>query len=519
MIRALKNHRTSSLAFFFVSIVCITMVVLEIVNAAMNRSAELKETTESLSNVTFAVAQHANETFKETDIVLVGVIERLKHDGSNAATIARTHELLSTRVRELPQLNGVFVYDENGAWLVTSQAKLESKFNNSDREYFQYHRSHADNAPHIGPPVRSRSTGRWILTISRRVNKPDGSFGGVVLATIEMAYFQKFFDHFAIGENGAILLAQLDGTLLYRRPLRENMIGKSIAGASIYRDNASKNFSGSATIKSVQDGVIRINAYRHLDDYPVFIAVALAKEEVLADWVKDTYFRGIIVATLLLVFAYIGTRMVAQVKHRELAEKEANEARQKVESLNKTLERLAMQDGLTGLANRRHFDQTLAAELARVSRDGHALSLIMIDVDHFKLYNDRYGHLKGDECLQSLAGAIMATLNRPGDLAARYGGEEFAIVLPNCNASGAAVIAERIRQCICDLAIAHVDNEGQIVTISLGVSTLQRPSNHKAPASDLLDSADHALYESKANGRNRVTSHFFLFPQSKVCAA
>jgi len=519
MTRSLQNHRTSSLALFFVGIVCLTLVVLEIVNAVMDRNAELKETTESLSNVTFAVAQHANETFKEADIVLVGVLERLKHEVRNETAITRTHELLSSRVEELPQLDGIFVYDENGAWIVTSQAKLESRFNNADREYFQYHRTHADNEPHIGPPIQSRSTGRWILTISRRINKPDGSFGGVVLATIKMSYFQNFFDHFEIGQHGAMLLAHSDGTLLYRRPLFENSIGKYLGAASIYRDYSSKNSFGSATIKSAQDGVIRINVYRHLDDYPLFIAVALAKDEVLADWLKDTYFRGIAASTLLLVFAFFGSRMVAQVKRREQAEKDANQARQKVEILNQTLERLAMQDGLTGIANRRHFDHILAAELARATREGHPLSLIMIDVDHFKLYNDRYGHLKGDECLQSVAVAINAALNRPGDLAARFGGEEFAIVLPNCNTKGAAVIAERIRLCICDLAITHVDNQGEIVTISLGVSTLQRPGKHTDPASDLLDCADHAMYESKANGRNRVTAHFFNFPHAEICAA
>lgn len=501
----IKKSAASTLTLFFVSVVCVTLITLEIVNAVRERNIQLKEAMASLTNVAFALAHNANETLREADLVLGGVVERLEYDGVNAATIARTHQLLVMRVTELPQINGIFVYDENGTWIVTSQQRLETNFNNSDREYFLYHRSHADSASHIGPPIRSRSTGRWIFTLSRRVDKSDGSFGGVVIATIDMAYLQKIYAQIDIGEDGAIVLGQLNGTMFLRRPLLADSIGKSLKDAAIYRDYASKNVAGNSTIKSAQDGVVRINSYRRLDNYPMFVAVAMAKEEVLNNWSKDTFYRGITTSCLLIVFAFIGTKMVALVKRREQAEKKSNDSLLKIEILNKTLEQQAMQDGLTGLANRRHFDYTLTSELTRASRDATPLSLIMIDVDYFKLYNDSYGHFKGDECLKNIARAVRSSLNRPSDLAARYGGEEFGVILPNTDASGALAIAEQIRVSVRQLEIEHRKNANGLVTISLGVSTWNRTNMVSLP-SDLIESADNALYESKNTGRDRVTA-------------
>jgi len=511
-----KNSSVSSLAFVFVGIVLLTIAGLEVWKALQERDLQLKETSASVNNVAFALAQQANETLKEADIVLVGILERLRHDGVGPATIERTHNILAIRVKELAQLNGIFVYDENGNWIVTSQDKLETKFNNSDREYFLYHRDHDDTGPYIGLPIQSRSTGRWILTISRRVSKPDGSFGGVALATLDMSYFQKFYENFHIGNSGAILLGLMKGTMIVRRPLLEDSIGKSLANASVYRDFASKTFSGNALIKSAQDGVVRINSFRRLDDYPLFVAVAMSQAEVLADWRTDTLLRGGTVLVLMGGLIFVGRKLVVQIKRRESAEYQSRIARLEVEDLNWSLEQLAMQDGLTGLANRRHFDHMLAIELARSVRDQMPVSLLMLDVDHFKLYNDNYGHLRGDACLKKIAVALRASLRRPSDLAARYGGEEFAVILPNCDAEGALSVAELIRLEVHQLELEHRSNPQGVVTVSLGVSTLECPSKMALP-SDLIEAADGALYESKHKGRDQVTSFVSLPSNAATC--
>ncbi len=160
-------------------------------------------------------------------------------------------------------------------------------------------------------------------------------------------------------------------------------------------------------------------------------------------------------------------------------------------------------DGLTSIANRRRFDQFLQHEWNRALRNGHPLSLVMMDVDFFKRYNDRYGHTAGDDCLICVARALQHVMKRAVDLVARYGGEEFAAILPETPAEGACKVAERIRQAVMDIGIPHMDNEAAAqVTLSLGVATMV-PQRELEPG-DLIRAADQALYAAKKAGRNRV---------------
>ncbi len=165
------------------------------------------------------------------------------------------------------------------------------------------------------------------------------------------------------------------------------------------------------------------------------------------------------------------------------------------------LEKLASRDGLTGVANRRSFDEKLSNEWKRDRRGRNSLSLLMLDVDHFKRYNDNYGHQTGDRCLQQIAGALEDVVHRPGDMVARYGGEEFAVILSSTDPTGASAVAQRILDRIAALSIPHGASEVGRVSLSIGVSTAQ-PTNEKQPAS-LIAAADKALYRAKDNGRNR----------------
>jgi diguanylate cyclase (GGDEF)-like protein len=167
---------------------------------------------------------------------------------------------------------------------------------------------------------------------------------------------------------------------------------------------------------------------------------------------------------------------------------------------NRALELLALEDALTGLANRRQFDLFLQAEMGRATRNQESLALLMLDVDNFKRFNDQYGHLAGDECLRAISTIIQSNIKRPGDLAARYGGEEFAVVLPNTDYVGAFLVAEKIRRAVLQAGIQHNESTEGIVTVSLGVSAFSPTS--ETSSDDLINTADKSLYVAKTSGRN-----------------
>lgn len=178
---------------------------------------------------------------------------------------------------------------------------------------------------------------------------------------------------------------------------------------------------------------------------------------------------------------------------------------------NRKLEHLSNTDSLTGIYNRRNFDEYLERSWKMGARSGTPLSLILLDIDFFKDYNDTYGHQGGDDCLRSIAKAIKGVIHRPGDLLARYGGEEFAVILPETESTAAISIAETICREVEALEIGHENSQiGRFVTLSLGVSTIY-PAVKGPSATTLVESSDEALYEAKREGRNRVKSRTFEY--------
>ena len=188
---------------------------------------------------------------------------------------------------------------------------------------------------------------------------------------------------------------------------------------------------------------------------------------------------------------------------RDEAHRALRESQQQLMEINLVLQRLMNSDGLTGLSNRRHFDEYLEMEWRRAMREQSQLSLLMIDVDYFKAYNDSFGHLKGDEVLHQVATAIRGGCSRPSDLPARYGGEEFAMVLPSTSSGGARLVAEKIRRSVEAMGIPHTSpTENSVLTVSIGLATMMPQQNEEHRM--LIQSADRALYQAKNAGRNQV---------------
>lgn len=174
----------------------------------------------------------------------------------------------------------------------------------------------------------------------------------------------------------------------------------------------------------------------------------------------------------------------------------------KLDTANQELKRLSASDGLTGIANRRFFDEHISREWRRARRSANCISLMMCDVDHFKLFNDTYGHQAGDDCLRRVAGAIASSLERAADIAARYGGEEFVVVLPETSLSGALIVAEKVRHAVHGLNIMHSASSFGRVTLSIGLAAAIPEVDNSYEA--LILAADRALYHAKHEGRDRV---------------
>jgi diguanylate cyclase (GGDEF)-like protein len=183
----------------------------------------------------------------------------------------------------------------------------------------------------------------------------------------------------------------------------------------------------------------------------------------------------------------------------------------KLDMANQELKRLTSLDGLTSIANRRHFDEVMLREWRRAMRQGEELSILMCDIDFFKAYNDTYGHQSGDECLRKVAQALVGAMDRGGDLLARYGGEEFVAVLPGTTLSGASFVAAQMRQAVNKLALPHTGSPYGHITASFGVASgVAMPETEPQ---DILGAADRALYKAKNAGRNRVFQTTSLDPQ------
>src|SRR5690606_38809674 len=196
-------------------------------------------------------------------------------------------------------------------------------------------------------------------------------------------------------------------------------------------------------------------------------------------------------------------RVRERTRALEARNAELTQLRLALETANQRLKRLVAVDALTGIANRRHFDRALDRELRRARREALPLSLVFLDLDEFKRFNDTYGHSRGDEVLRLVAHTLDETFRRGGDLVARYGGEEFAVVLPGVDGRRAELYAERLRRRVWRLAIPYQASQvADRVTISAGVATV--PPGTIAGADDLLRAADKALYRAKCLGRNRI---------------
>jgi diguanylate cyclase (GGDEF)-like protein len=438
-----------------------------------SRDVETAKASTAASNIAAAITQDITRNVELYDLSLQGVLEGVA-DPEVMALPPRLRQLvLFDRAATAPFLGAIFVLDQGGDITIDSGSVPPRKFNYADREYFKAQAEHPNVGLFISGPLRSRSVGEMVIGLSRRVNKPDGSFGGVVLGTLRLEYIHRLLARMRLGARGSITLFRNDGTILMREPYNEGEIGRVLQPKPLF-DGLKGASEGEYTAVSLYDGVTRLYHYQRVGNTSLVLNVGLSLHDIYADWWRKVIGICCVLAACCAIIVALAVALKKELRRRAAAEA--------------ALVVLAREDSLTGLANRRHFDEVLDAEWLLGLRSRTPLSLLMIDVDRFKAFNDRLGHPAGDGALSALGACFRDVVRRDGDLVARYGGEEFAVILPHTDACGAMNVAEALRRAVAALAIMHPGMDSGAVTVSIGIATLM-PAPEIAVA-DLIAAAD-----------------------------
>ncbi len=452
------------------------------------RADALDRARETSRNVALIAERDIERNIELYGLSLQAVLDGIKDPELMAASPQLQRAALFDRASTARYLGSILVLDAQGNVTLDSLSDEPPKLNFSDRRYFTVHRDSPGVGLYVSAPYRSRlRAGSPSIALSRRISRPDGSFGGVVMVAIRLDYFHSLFSGLRLGPHGSVALIGSDGIMVMRQPYDPEVIGRDIKNASTFRKFASAS-EGSFLDKSTIDGVHRLYYFKHLEHLPLIIMVAEAESDIYATWTRRTLVIGSLMAVLAGAFVALASLLAAQLRRRMRAESE--------------LALLARTDGLTGLNNRRTLGEILDSEWRRARRTRSVFSLLFVDVDRFKAYNDVYGHQAGDDALAAVGKCIAENIRRPADSAARYGGEEFLVVLPDTGQHGAVAIGEQIRLAISELGIEHAASEYGHVTASIGAAAWTPDSDGDVTA--VVRAADRALYAAKATGRNRV---------------
>jgi diguanylate cyclase (GGDEF)-like protein len=448
--------------------------------------------------------QHEEQAVIETSSVarvlesdLSGLVDKVKLALHTVATeqerrLARvggdpraTYQYVASIRANLPEVEAILLSDAEGAIAFAGDFAMEPEPAVGGERYFTRLRDECVSGIVISEPHRNGSKGSRAIDIARRIEFPDGRLAGAAIARVPVDRLVKLLAAVDVGSDGSVVLrGESLGMIARHPPAKAGADG--LPPPDQLRDLVARGeISGWFRAHSRTDGIERVYSYYKVDGYPLHVTVGRATAEYLSHWRRDMGVVALLAAALFAVT--IGSTLMVDRAWR----RQRRAAR--------LLESQAHTDVLTGLANRRHFFESAEAELARAKRYAIPLSLLMLDIDHFKEVNDAHGHRTGDRVLQQLARTCLEVL-RTVDVVGRVGGEEFAVLLPETALEGAVEVAERLRQAIAEAEVARDEGVPLRITVSIGVATLDDNAN----LDTLMSRADAALYDAKHHGRDRV---------------
>jgi diguanylate cyclase (GGDEF)-like protein len=437
------------------------------------------------ANLVASIASEIDRNIELYDLSLQAVVDGIKLPEINKIAPELRQVVLFDRAATAKDMGSILVLDSRGTITLDSRSLAPAERNFANSDFFQAHVHRADVGLFISRPWIG-DDGQHLISFSRRISNADGSFGGVVAGSMHLSYFHSLFRKLRLGEKDSMNLLSTDGTILMRAPFDIDTIGQSLRKSAVFKLFPGSSVGSYKTV-SILDHVERLFVYQQIGSHPLLIIDGISLQTIYGDWWREVSLIGSLMAALCAIVMALTLVLVAALKRRSAAESQ--------------LALLASTDGLTGLSNRRRFDDVLESEWLRAQRARTSIALLMIDADNFKTYNDAHGHQAGDAALAAIAACIANSTKRASDVCARYGGEEFAVLLPGETVEGAFRVAEELRASVLSLRTQQQGRPDMTPTVSVGVAAMT-PQAGLSPH-DLIKSADLALYEAKHRGRDR----------------
>jgi diguanylate cyclase (GGDEF)-like protein len=491
------KRKAGLLAALILTLTLVPMWVFVLSEIKHERITTTEAARNDAMNLATAFEAHVHSVIRLMDIVLLNMREDVLEHADFASYVEEELAIYGSFVTQLA------VIDKSGRLAFSSLDAAVKPLDLSDREHFRVHRDHPQqDRLFISRPVLGRVSKQWTIQFTRPIHQ-DGEFAGVLVLSVPTSFFSDYYKQIKVGPNGSIALIGTDRSLraiASGTPTIERYGRFKVPEDRPYFDPKAPVYGYYEGVSYI-DGEYRLGAYRRLTDEGVVVVVLLAPKDFMAAFHerKDLLIASAGVISLLLSAVAL---LVFVLSSRYF------QSTERLRQAHDQLAQLANTDVLTGVSSRRSFLARLQSELVPARRHDESLSLLMLDIDHFKRVNDEYGHPIGDVVLKQFT-AICAGMLRAHDLFGRLGGEEFAIALPHTDVEGARSVAEKIRAAIAQTPIATAAGDISI-TVSIGLAQIHAGQHE---VDQLIARADKALYEAKHGGRNQVRVDHSVVPE------